>query len=74
MNSNAPDWSKAPDGWNWLAQDADGNWYWYQVEPSPGIGGGVWRCHSTKQQFAAPGTPNPDWFDSLQQRPKAQAQ
>ena len=23
----APDWSLAPEGWDWSAQDADGRWY-----------------------------------------------
>ncbi len=67
--SPAPDWSDAPDGWNWAAQDQDGRWYWYRTEPVPGIGGGVWRSHSKNQQYACNGAPNADWFESLRQRP-----
>jgi hypothetical protein len=69
--SLAPDWSLAPAGWDWCAQDADGRWYWYRAEPVPGIGGGIWRSNSRNQQYAAAGRPNPDWFDSLRRRPAA---
>lgn len=64
-----PDWSAAPDGWDWVAQDADGKWYWYRTEPLPGIGGGVWRANSRNQQFACDGKANPDWLDTKQCRP-----
>ncbi|MGB6008577.1 hypothetical protein [Castellaniella sp.] len=65
----SPDWTSAPPDWDWAAQDADGRWFWYRTEPAPGIGGGVWRANSRNQQYAGPGAPNPDWLDSLQQRP-----
>jgi hypothetical protein len=64
-----PDWATAPDGWDWLAQDEDGRWFWYRSEPRPGIGGGVWRANSRDQQLAASGAPNADWVDTLCQRP-----
>lgn len=67
--SSAPDWSAAPPDWNWTAQDEDGRWFWYRIEPVPGIGGGVWRSNSRNQQYAGQGAPNPDWLESLQQRP-----
>ncbi|WP_322998881.1 hypothetical protein [Castellaniella sp.] len=69
---DTPDWASAPSGWNWAAQDADGRWFWYRIEPVPGIGGGVWRSNSRNQQYAGLGAPNPDWLDSLQQRPAAE--
>jgi hypothetical protein len=28
-----PDWSEAPEWAKWLAQDKDGDWYWWQDEP-----------------------------------------
>lgn len=68
-DTEPPSWQNAPDGFNWLAQDADGKWYWYKTEPVLGIGGGIWRSNSRNQQFAATGTPNPDWFESMQTRP-----
>lgn len=64
-----PDWNDAPAGWDWLAQDEDGRWFWYAVRPQPGIGGGVWRSPSRLQKFAGQGSANPAWFDSLRGRP-----
>ncbi|HLR13227.1 MAG TPA: hypothetical protein VK104_06380 [Burkholderiaceae bacterium] len=68
-SSGSPDWADAPDGWNWLAQDADGRWFWYAVEPRLGYAGGVWRSPRLKQQFARRGQPDPDWHLSCMQRP-----
>lgn len=28
-----PDWKDAPDWANWLAMDADGEWWWYERKP-----------------------------------------
>lgn len=67
VDENHPDWAQAPTDWNWLAQDEDGRWYWYRVQPQPGFG--VWRAHSSAQAFACAGQPNPQWRDSLEQRP-----
>lgn len=64
-----PDWSRAPEGWNWAAQDADGRWFWYRTEPTLGIGGGIWRSNSRNQQLAGQAAPNPDWLETLQTRP-----
>lgn len=64
-----PDWNDAPENWNWLAQDEDGRWFWYAVQPVAGIGGGVWRSPSRAQQFAGQGKANPRWQDTLFQRP-----
>lgn len=30
---NKPDWSEAPDWAKYLAQDKDGEWYWFECEP-----------------------------------------
>lgn len=68
-SASAPCWSQAPAGWNWLAQDADGRWFWYAVEPQLGLAGGVWRSPRRAQEFAAQGTANPLWYESCQQRP-----
>ena len=66
-----PDWADAPEGegWNWLAQDADGRWFWYCTEPRLNWPGGVWRSHSRKQQFAGSGAPDAHWDSSMQVRP-----
>src|SRR3546814_13554462 len=67
MNSHdqIPDWSGAPDGWNWQAQDEDGRWFWYRVWPEPSIGGGVWRGPSRALALAAEDVRNPEWGDPL---------
>lgn len=67
-----PDWSLAPPGWDWAAQDEDGRWFWYGVQPVPGIGGGVWRAPSRAQTLAAQGEPNPEWYATLTKRPTLQ--
>ncbi|MBB5216577.1 hypothetical protein [Parapusillimonas granuli] len=67
--SNRPNWSDAPEGWNWLAQDEDGRWFWYAVRPQLGVAGGVWRSPRRAQQFAAQGAPNPRWHESCLERP-----
>lgn len=66
-----PDWSLAPAGWDWAAQDEDGRWFWYGVQPQPSIGGGVWRAPSRAQAFACQADPNPEWYDTLRRRDTA---
>ncbi|WP_353152616.1 hypothetical protein [Pollutimonas bauzanensis] len=63
------DWSNAPHDWNWAAQDEDGRWFWYGVKPILGIGGGIWRAPSRAQAYAFQASPNPLWYESLQERP-----
>lgn len=29
-----PDWKDAPEWAQWLAQDENGKWFWYEREPS----------------------------------------
>lgn len=65
---SGPSWDLAPKGWNWCAQDQNGDWYWYYVRPEPSIGGGVWRSNSRHQRFAGHGHPNNNWHCSLQYR------
>lgn len=64
-----PSWSAAPEGWNWLAQDEDGRWFWYAVEPQLGMAGGIWRSPRRAQAFAGNGLPNPRWYETCRQRP-----
>lgn len=66
-NSKALDWSKAPPGWNWAAQDEDGRWFWYGVQPSPSMGRGVWQARPG-QVFAWQAEINPLWYETLQRR------
>lgn len=66
----SPNWQLAPEHYDWCAQDENGDWYWYRVEPEPSIGGGVWRANSRNQKFACHDKPNSNWIHSLQLRPK----
>lgn len=66
---HAPDWAQAPAGFDWRAQDADGQWFWYSQQPECGWAGGIWRAHSRRQQPAGQGAPNADWADTLSRRP-----
>jgi hypothetical protein len=58
-----PSWDDAPEWANWLAQDENYLWYWYEYKPVSGIymflyGG---NC--------AEASTNQDWRDTLQPRP-----
>lgn len=69
--NHPPDWQHAPGPeWRWLAQDADGQWFWYRSEPQLNWPGGVWRSNSRNQLPAAAGQPNADWMDTLRIRPE----
>ena len=69
-----PDWSKAPSWSKYLAQDKDGQWFWWENEPTtrpsidfwmPGydVRGAVGRASSmTDEQYE-------NWKETLEQRP-----
>lgn len=57
-----PDWKDAPDGYNYLAQDMSGVWYWHKKKPSRGMT--AWT--SVKYERASD---IPDWENSLEERP-----
>ena len=59
-----PKWKDAPDWANWLAQNADGGWCWFEKEPYASlgknwIGGGM----STKVVVID------NWHDIIEKRP-----
>lgn len=64
-----PVWEHAPTGWDWLAQDQDGKWYWYAKQPTAGVDGGVWRSNSRAQKYAGQSNSNQGWLDTLCKRP-----
>lgn len=59
------DWSRAPDWAQWLAMDAEGEWYWYELEPQRG--GREWVCNSGRADPTFPLS----WRETLHQRPEA---
>ena len=60
-----PDWAK------WVAQDEDGEWYWYATRPEPSKQQGVWYCPDPEYwciNDAGPafvGNPNKKWMDEV---------
>lgn len=56
-----------PDWVRWLAQDASGDWWGYEVEPNQGHL--VWYENEVGRYLRlARGEPNPDWQGSLHRR------
>lgn len=62
-------WYGAPEWARFKAQDSDGEWRWFEGKPTPGS----WRWHDYADDsiamHAAPGEPNPNWRDTLIERP-----
>lgn len=60
-----PDWNTSPDWANWLAQDSDGQWQWYEDKPV------TYEINwsSKKDNDSAHGAVK-SWKESLQERPK----
>ena len=58
---NKPEWKDAPDWAQWLAMDANGDWYWYELEPD--YNGEEWehigviRASAILEDFVTDGTP-----------------
>ena len=60
-----PDWSEAPEWARYLAQDKDGEWYWFECEPE--IRSDYWnldRCVGKSEQATKEA-----WTLTLESRP-----
>jgi len=65
-----PDWNDAPEWANYVAMDDDGEWYWYENEPTFSFG--TWHSYYGRNQPIET-TYCEDTLhceDSLQSRPK----
>jgi hypothetical protein len=62
-----PDWSQAPEWANYVAMDADGEWFWYSEEPT--IVDNVWIPDGGHHIYA--GTTDSPWTSSLSTRPNS---
>lgn len=60
-----PDWKDAPERANYLAQDLDGRWYWFELEPYA-YAGKLWATYGAS--WEAP-VKNENWQQSLERRP-----
>ena len=72
-----PVWGSAPDWAQWLAQDENGKWHFYDGEPTANHSTIQWWVNqTTKEQnfeLAAcdlPSEENPSWRNTLQRRPQ----
>lgn len=62
-----PDWNKAPQWANFAAQDPDGQWYWYEFEPS--VNCGEWCEDSDAGRITRAYATAESWHLTLEQRP-----
>ena len=63
-----PDWSQAPDGYDWWAMDRDGFSCWHKSKPSTQSGIYFWIRLPTATK-APSFNYQSDWQDSLRKRP-----
>ena len=65
-----PSWKTAPEWAQYLAQDGDGTWYWYEHRPSLSSDlTRVWaRKDATSRQYRAP-EDTKAWRETLERRP-----
>lgn len=68
-----PDWKDAPDGFEYLAQDGDGEWFWWIAEPYVDANLGYWMADFKSNDCLDARTlnpkPNSDWQQTLERRP-----
>lgn len=60
-----PDWKDAPEWAQFLAQEDNGKWYWYEKKPAQSYG--YWIVESGRIQDALKGLKN--WNETLEPRP-----
>jgi hypothetical protein len=58
-----PDWKDAPSWANYLAQDEDSEWWWFENKPDEGHAA-WWPCEGESCRASVG-----DWRDSLEERP-----
>jgi hypothetical protein len=61
-----PSWDNAPKWANWLAQDRDGYWMWYEKKPEKS---NKLEMFVTGGNCMTASIDNPDWRNTLQYRP-----
>ena len=64
-----PSWNDAPEWANWLAQDEDGEWVWFDKKPEAGALNWVAELGQEHYKHAKDGTYNPSWRATLEKRP-----
>lgn len=68
VNANAkrPDWAGAPEWANWLAQDENGKWFWFEREPKPV--GNKFDADGLIAHARTDGSPSPLWEMTKEER------
>lgn len=62
---NRPDWKDAPEWAQYMAQDSDGDWYWYENLPTAKLA--TWIGWEGRMEFALDG--ESAWRETLEARP-----
>lgn len=67
--SDIPSWDDAPEWAMWLAQDENGEWFWFTVQPY--VDGMKWDFDTSDKHALAlqARSRNPNWQSTLQHRP-----
>lgn len=64
-----PHWNDAPEWAQWLAQNEDGSWFWYESEPGQ-VPFGFWLDSGLGKEEWARKTPcYRNWTQTLEARP-----
>ncbi len=70
-----PQWKDAPQWANWLSQDHDGKWFWFEYRPIPVRREGFFSTAGnalTHCKLALRGEVNHQWKQTLEKRPEAE--
>ena len=62
-----PSWKNAPPWANYLAMEADGTWFWYELEPWA-EGMCFWNSHGKEEALASRSEDSSDTLDTLEKR------
>lgn len=62
-----PDWKDSPEGFDWLAMDKDGTWWWHNEEPYPLSVS--WVTDNGDFEMAEGDSSYADWRETLERRP-----
>lgn len=62
-----PNWNQAPEFANWLTQDEDGDWWWFENEPSADLSTGRWDASDGDRDQLI--TIIDNWEDTKEARP-----
>jgi hypothetical protein len=62
-----PNWDMAPPWANYVAQNEDGRWYWYQIKPAPVHEARAWGTIGRRETVWPTTVTN--WLETVAPRP-----